>query len=128
MSFITLARPNQNLTIKLYIGEGASYDYVVSSSTARVLYARQEPDDVQLIFRSDSIAQEPNETFTLHLEVADGFTLPTGDGVFFVDEMNMLILDSDGKTNGLIIVPMHAATGSVCWVYSAYGRWCVLPG
>lgn len=99
MSFITLARPNQILTIKLYTGEGAGYDYIVSSSTAIVLHARQEPDYVQFIFRSDSIAQEPNETFTLRLDVFAGFTLPTGDGVFFMDEINVVILDSDSKSD-----------------------------
>ena len=60
---------------------------------------RSQPQDVQFLFRSDSIAQEPNETFTLRLEVYPGFSLPTGDGVFFVDEMNMVILDSDSKTD-----------------------------
>ena len=65
----------------------------------RVLNVRPQPEDVQFLFRSDSIAQEPNETFTLRLEMYSGFSLPTGDGVFFVDEMNMVILDSDSKTD-----------------------------
>ena len=64
-----------------------------------VVYNRG-PEDVQFLFRSDSIAQEFNETFTLQLALAPGFSLPTGDGVFFVNEMNVIIQDSDSKTDG----------------------------
>ena len=56
------------------------------------------PQNVQFEFYSDSVAQERNETFTLQLKVAGG--LPTGAGVFFVNKMDMIILDSDSKIDG----------------------------
>ena len=89
-----------NLTIKLYTEKGSDKDYTISTNRVRLLYQRSSQlHDVHFIFRSDSIAQEANETFTLQLEAAPGFTLPTGDGVFFRKEMNMVIEDSDGKTD-----------------------------
>ena len=87
---------NWNLIIKLYAEEGASNDYTISTTQVRVLQGSQEPGNIQFIFRSDAIAQETNETFTLQLEQASTNVL-MGNGVFFMDEMNMVILDSDSK-------------------------------
>ena len=83
----------------LSLGEGAGFDYTVSTTQVRFLYRRPDPpDDVVVIFRVDDIAQESNETFTLELNcVPDGATLPTGSNVFFRNTINMTIIDSDGK-------------------------------
>lgn len=48
-------------------------------------------------FRVDSIALEPDETFSLELVPLNGITLPSGDGVFFVNVINVTIIDHDSK-------------------------------
>lgn len=95
-----LARSNRNFTITLYAGEGIGYDYSVVTTTVTVQEASN--NTVEFLFYSDSIAQEPNESFTLRLEVAGGSTLPMGDGVFVVDEINMVIMDNDSKADGKV--------------------------
>ena len=79
----------------MYTGEGVSKDYTISTNEVVVQDIRPQPQNVQPIFCIDSIAQEPNETFTLWLKPK--LPLPTEDSV---NEMNMVILDSDSKTNG----------------------------
>ena len=59
--------------------------------------------DVTFQFRTDSIAQEPDETFSLELVPGSGVTLPTGEGVFFLDVVNMTIIDGDGKLTSLVL-------------------------
>ena len=49
------------------------------------------------ILRSDSIAQENNETYTLELVHKTGTSTPTGDGVFFRNRVKVTIIDNDGK-------------------------------
>ena len=53
--------------------------------------------DVTFQFRTDSIAQEPNETFSLELQPGSGVVIPTEEGVFFLNVVNMTIIDGDGK-------------------------------
>ena len=48
------------------------------------------------ILRTDSIAQENNETFTLELVHRAGTNIPTGDGVFFRNTVDVTIIDTDG--------------------------------
>ena len=91
-----LARANVSLITKLYAGMDNDY----SVDTMEVKVENERENAVEFRFHSDSVAQERNETFTLQLAVAEGSTLPDGDGVFFVDEMNMVIVDIDGKTDG----------------------------
>ena len=45
----------------------------------------------------DAIAQEASETLSLELVPTATTTLPTGDGVFFRNTLNMSIVDSDSK-------------------------------
>ena len=59
----------------------------------------QRPDSPYLLVLTlhlDDIAQEPDETLSLHLTQLSE-TLPTGDGVFFRSSMNITIIDSDSK-------------------------------
>ena len=48
---------------------------------------------LQVTFRVDGVALEPDETFQLRLTTTP--VLPAG--VFFVDTVNVTILDPDGK-------------------------------
>ena len=49
-------------------------------------------------FRVDTIAQEPNETFTLTLDpIQTALDEPRRDGLFFLDTIQMIIEDSDSK-------------------------------
>ena len=63
----------------------------------RTLFQSPTPSDVTFIFRSDSIAQEENETLTLELHPLPSITLPTGRNVFFKNTSKLTIIDSDGK-------------------------------
>ena len=64
----------------------------------RALYRTPDtPDDVVLSFNVDNIAQEMNETLTLGLTPAERTALPTGDGVFFRNNITIIIVDSDSK-------------------------------
>ena len=80
-------------------GEGAGFDYIVTTGQVRFLYLRPDlPDNVTVFFRPDAIAQEIRETLNVGLVLASGSgALPTGRGVFFRNTITMTIIDSDGK-------------------------------
>ena len=48
-------------------------------------------------FRVDTIAQEPNENFTLTLDPFQTVLDTPRDGLFFLDTIQMTIEDSDSK-------------------------------
>jgi hypothetical protein len=48
-------------------------------------------------FRIDSLALEPDEMFDLELVPLNGITLPSGYGVFFINIINVTIVDHDSK-------------------------------
>ena len=50
------------------------------------------------ILRTDSIAQEDNETFTIELVPREGSSQPSADGIFFRNTAEVTIIDSDGKS------------------------------
>ena len=78
------------------IGEGSQFDYTVNTLRTRAL-ANGAVANVVLTFRVDSIAQEPNETFTLTL---DPVVAPNQrEGLFFRSSIEVTILDSDSKEN-----------------------------
>ena len=52
--------------------------------------------DVEVSFCEDSVALENIETATLVLEPFGGDSVPTGDGIFFRNEIEINIIDSDG--------------------------------
>ena len=56
-----------------------------------------QPQEVQVIFRTDSIAQEGNDTVTLELEPLPTTNLPTGKAIFFQKTIDMIITDTDSK-------------------------------
>ena len=86
-----------------FVGEGSQFDYTVNTLRVRAL-ANGRIQNVVFTFRVDSIALEPNETFTLTL---NPLVAPTPrDGLFFQNTIEVTIIDSDGKNstcNGLYI-------------------------
>ena len=85
---------NQNLLS--ITGEGSQFDYTVNTLRARAL-ANGQISNVVLTFRVDSIAQEPNETFTLTLVP---LVAPNPrEGLFFQSSIQVTIRDSDSKEN-----------------------------
>ena len=77
-------------------GEGSQFDYTVNTVRARALISGSI-SNVVLTFRVDSIAQEPNETFTLTL---DPLVAPNPrEGLFFRNSIEVSIMDSDSKEN-----------------------------
>ena len=59
-------------------------------------------DNVMLTFHVDSVAQEPNETFTLTLNPV---AQPTSrDGLFFRNTIQVTIMDNDSKDNFFLIL------------------------
>ena len=71
----------------------------------RFLYRRPDPPEgITFIFRTDSIAQEENETLILQLVTTSGTNAPpSGDGVFFRNTINITIVDSDSKIPDLFM-------------------------
>ena len=84
---------------KLLFITGAS-DYTVNTARTAALVSGRIMN-VVLTFRVDTIAQEPNETFTLTL--VPSFDLMDvglqGEGIFFRDTIEVTIIDNDGKEN-----------------------------
>ena len=78
-------------------GEGSQFDYTVNTLRTRAL-ANGAISNVVLTFRVDSIAQEPNETFTLTLDplVAPN---PREGQLFFRNSIEVSIVDSDSMEN-----------------------------
>ena len=77
-------------------GEGSQFDYTVNTLRTRAL-ANGAIASIVLIFRVDSITQEPNETFTLTLVPV---VAPNpGEGLFFRNTIEVSIVDSDSKEN-----------------------------
>ena len=84
---------------KLLFITGAS-DYTVNTARTTALVSGRIMN-VLLTFRVATIAQEPNETFTLTL--VPGIDLMTtglqGEGIFFRNTIEVIIIDNDGKDN-----------------------------
>ena len=84
------------MLMNLILGEGSQFDYTVNTLRVRAL-SNGQIQNVVLTFRVDTIAQEPNETFTLTL---DPLVAPTPRvGLFFRDTIQVTIMDSDSKDN-----------------------------
>jgi hypothetical protein len=80
--------------LSIIAGEGSQFDYTVNTLRARAL-ANGQISNVVLTFRVDSIAQEPNETFTLTL---DPLVVPIPrEGLFFRNTIEVTIMDNDSK-------------------------------
>ena len=79
-------------------GEGSNLDYTVNTTNVVSLFRTPvPPDEVQFVLNADGIIQESNETFSLQLVLTGTATLPTGDGVFFLDTLSVTIIDSDSE-------------------------------
>ena len=63
------------------------------------LSASSSPEIVEFIFYIDGIAREGNETLTLHLIPPPSTiqTMPTGEAVFFENNLELTIMDADCK-------------------------------
>ena len=70
-------------------------DYTLS--TRQITLRPGSTSLVDVIFRSDSVALERPETVNLRLVPDVASTLPTGPGVFCMDELELTILDTDGE-------------------------------
>ena len=102
-SEISLTKKHDYLIILYYAlisGEGPGFDYTVNTNFIRVIAsAPDRVENVVFILRTDSIAQENNETYTLELVHRGGTNIPTGDGVFFRNTVEVTIIDDDGKNH-----------------------------
>ena len=80
--------------LSIIVGEGSQFDYTVN--TVRVMaLANGQINNVALTIREDTIAQEPNETFTLIL-IPSVAPIPR-EGSFFLNTTQVMIVDSDSK-------------------------------
>ena len=84
---------------KLLFLTGAS-DYTVNTLRTAALVSGRIMN-VVLTFRVDTIAQEPNENFTLTLVPSIDLAAAglQGEGIFFRDTIEVTIIDNDGKDN-----------------------------
>ena len=74
--------------------EGSQFDYSVNTLRVRAL-ANGQIQNVVLTFRVDTVAQEPNETFTLTLNPLVA-PIPR-EGLFFQNTIQVTVVDSDSK-------------------------------
>ena len=75
-------------------GEGSQFDYTVNTLRVRAL-ANGQIQNVVLTFRVDTVAQEPNETFTL---ILNPLVAPTPRvGLFFRNIIQVTIVDKDSN-------------------------------
>ena len=77
-----------------FVGEGSRFDYTVNTARVRAT-ANGQIANVVLTFRVDTVALEPNETFTLTLNPL--IALNPREGLFFRDTIEVTIIDSDSK-------------------------------
>ena len=75
-------------------GKGSQFDYTVNTVRVSALTNRQIVY-VAVTFRVDAIAQESNETFTLTLNPL--VQLNSSEGLFFLNTIQVVIVDSDSK-------------------------------
>ena len=81
---------------------GDSPDLKVVPSEVRLLFDNPQPSVVvNVSFLTDGIAQEYNETVTLVLVPlpTTNDIIPMGEGVFFLNTTDMIIIDTDGECN-----------------------------
>ena len=78
---------------------GSGFDYKVNTTQVRFLYRRPHPpENITFTFHTDAIAQEENETLVIELATAPETNAPpSGQGIFFKNNITMTIVDSDGK-------------------------------
>ena len=88
---------NDGCAVLQHTGEGSNLDYTLGQPLVRALFESSDSDEVAATFRVDSVALEPDETFSLELVPFTGITLPSGSGVFFVNTVNVTIIDHDSK-------------------------------
>ncbi len=78
-------------------GEGSGGDFFIDALDARITPTTD--DSLQVTFRVDGVALEPDETFQLRLTT--DATIPTDANYFFVDTLNVNIQDPDGDSTRL---------------------------
>ncbi len=78
-------------------GEGIGGDFFIDDLSARI--TPTTADSLQVTFRVDGVALEPDETFQLRL-ITDA-AVPTDENYFFVDTLNVIIQDPDGNSTRL---------------------------
>ena len=96
---------------------GAS-DYTVNTARTAALVSGRIMN-VVLTFHVDTIAQEPNETFTLTLVVsrdlmAEGLQ---GEELFFRNTIEVTIIDNDGKDITCQIYTVHVTACAIKIIY-----------
>ena len=78
-------------------GKGSNLDYTVNTTNVVSPFRTPTPPDgVEFILNVDNIALESNEIFSLRLD-SSNTNLPTGEGVFFLDTLNVTIIDRDSE-------------------------------
>ena len=67
------------------------------SSATRLRPSSTRPVTVQVAFENDNVALEPPETFRLRLIPFTPDSLPQAAPEFFLNDIELTIIDSDGK-------------------------------
>ena len=70
---------------------------MILTGQVRVLFESPDLHDVEIILRVDGISQEGTKQVTIRLEPSSEVNIPEGESVFFIDEIDVEILDSDSK-------------------------------
>ena len=70
---------------------------MIDTGEIRISYENSDPEVVAVHFYVDNVSQEGNETFTMELIPSHSTILPNGESVFFLNTIDMTIIDSDGE-------------------------------
>lgn len=72
---------------------------MIETGEVRVSYENPDPEVVAVHFYADNVSQEGNETFTMVLMPSHSTILPSGESTFFINTIDMTIIDNDGEHN-----------------------------
>ena len=72
---------------------------MVNTDIVGILSFNPDPVNVEVEFKVDDVALEATETATLELMVlsAEDLLVPTGEGIFFLNTIQLFIIDQDGN-------------------------------
>ncbi len=84
-------------------GEGSGGDFFIDTLDARI--TPKTGDSLQVTFRVDGVALEPDETFQLRLTT--DAPVPPDENYFFVDTLNVIIQDPEGKFVYLAVLKLY---------------------
>ena len=84
------------MRLHVHLLTGRNLDYVLNTGRVTIVPGGN-PAIVNITLHEDGIAREGEETLQLKLEPESDVRLPSGEGAFCINILNLIIVDSDGN-------------------------------